>query len=398
MPSSLSAAEATGRLGVSRATLYSYVSRGLIRSEAAEGKTRERRYSAEDVERLTRRKEDRRDPERTLQTALDWGAPLLDSELTLIRDGNLYYRGLDVSELSRRATLEEVAGLLWTGETRVVPLPLKAQFAHLPLLPETGLLEAFGHALTSAAARDLQAHDARPEALPATAARVLALLFAVVERRAGIPAAPDLPLHERLARAWGVPQHGDLLRRALVLVADHELNVSSFTARCVASGGAGLHHAALAGLCALQGTRHGLGVYLAAELLEDAEPKGAARALAASMRRLHHAPGFGHLLYPDGDPRARELLTVLAEVAPASPAVRAVQALCLQARSELNLLPNVDLALAAVNLHLGGAAERGVALFALGRTVGWLAHACEAARQHRLIRPRARYVGVVPGD
>ena len=280
MPASLSAAEATGRLGVSRATLYSYVSRGLIRSEAAEGKTRERRYSTEDVERLTRRKEDRRDPERPLQTALDWGAPLLDSQLTLIRDGNLYYRGQDVSELSRRATLEEVAGLLWTGETRAVPLPLKAQFAHLPLLPETRLLEAFGHALTSAAARDLQAHDARPEALPATAARVLALLFAVVERSNGLPAAPDLPLHERLARAWGVPQHGDLLRRALVLVADHELNPSAFAARVAASTGASLSASALAGLATLSGPRHGGATAAVRTFAAEAHQLGPRQAIA----------------------------------------------------------------------------------------------------------------------
>ncbi|BDP40513.1 citrate synthase [Deinococcus aetherius] len=398
MSPSLSAAEATERLGVSRATLYAYVSRGLIRSEPAGGKTRERRYRAEDVDALVRRKEERRDPGKTAQGALNWGAPVLESELTLISGGRLYYRGHDAVRLAEDRTLEEVAGLLWTGELRAVTLPLRAQFAHLPLVPEAGLLESFAHALTHAGARDLHASDARPEALPGNAARVLSLLFAVTERACGIPAAPDLALHERLARAWGVGNgHADLLRRALILTADHELNLSSFTARCVASSGASLHHAALGALCALQGVRHGLSVEVCSELLDLAGRQGARRALSGVMRRFHRPPGFGHLLYPGGDPRGRALLDHLALTAPDLPALHVAQTLCEEVRRELGERPNVDLALALVVQVLGGPAERGVALFALGRTVGWLAHGIESAAQGRLIRPRAKYVGALPG-
>jgi citrate synthase len=397
MSHSLSAAEATERLGINRATLYAYVSRGLIRSEPTQGKTRERRYSAEDVETLVRRKEERRDPEKTVQAALNWGAPVLESELTLIAGGRLYYRGRDAVQLAEQCSLEEVAALLWTGELRAIALPLRAHLALMPQRPESGLLESFAHALTHAGARDLQASDARPEAQSGNAARVLSLLFAVVERDRGIPSAPDLPLHERLGRAWGAaPQHTDLLRRALILTADHELNVSSFTARCIASSGAGLHHAALGGLCALQGVRHGLSTELCAELLTLAGQQGASRALSSVLRRFRHPPGFGHQLYPEGDPRGRALLDQVASTSPDLPELQVAHALCAEVQRELGELPNVDLALALVAQIVGGPAERSTALFALGRTVGWLAHAIESAARGQLIRPRARYVGLAP--
>ena len=400
MAESLTANQATALLGVSRATLYAYVSRGLVRSEPGTGRTRDRLYAAEDVLTLVRRKDERRDPEKKVQAALQWGSPLMESELTLIRDGQLFYRGQNALELASHASLENIAGLLWTGKLQAVNVPLKAQLSHLPMLAETSLLESFGHALTSAGAHDLQASDARLEALPGNAARILALLFAVVERSLKLPAAPDLALHERLGRAWanGRPAETDLLRRALVLIADHELNISSFTARCVASSGASLHHVALAGLCALQGPNHGLAVEQAAYLLELTEERGPHRAVAEFTRRTGRLSGFGHHLYPEGDPRARELLEHMFTSFPKESAVQAARALSHEVERELGNRPNVDLALATVGRLLGGPAEQGVALFVLGRTVGWLAHGIEAVRQRQTIRPRAKYVGPMPSD
>ena len=113
--SGLSAREAARRLGVTRETLYAYVSRGLVRSEAQEG-VRERRYRAEDVEALAARKQHRRDPARAALTALHFGAPILESRLSHIADGRLYYRGRDAGELASTASYEEVAALLWTGD------------------------------------------------------------------------------------------------------------------------------------------------------------------------------------------------------------------------------------------------------------------------------------------
>lgn len=396
--SSLTAAEAARLLGVKPATLYAYVSRGLVRSEPGPAGTRERRYHAQDVHALLDRQTVRRDPEGAVQEAvggaLHWGVPVLDSALTLIAGGRVRYRGQDAVTLARHASVEEVAALLWTGDPGGwAQLPLKARMPLQPLPPASSGSEALAYALAHAGAHDLTAGDTRPGALPAQAARVLNLLYATLERFERIPPAPDLALHARLARAWNAPQSADLLRRALIVTADHELNVSAFTARVTASGGANLHHVTLAALCALQGRQHGLSVVETAELITHARRDGPARALRDAARRQARLPGFGHRLYPDGDPRAGALLGALEDSAADHPALEAVRELAALVHAETGERPNIDLALGALGQVLGRGTEDAVTLFALGRAVGWLAHALEAFSGGQMIRPRARYVG-----
>ncbi|PNY80830.1 citrate synthase [Deinococcus koreensis] len=394
----LTAEQATALLDVKPATLYAYVSRGLIRSEPGPAGTRERRYHAQDVQTLLARQGARRDPEAAVQgalgSALEWGGPVLDSALTRISDGRLTYRGQDAVALSAAATVEEVAALLWTDDPDGwAQLPLRARL-NLSAHPRAPLpAEAFAYALACAGAHDLSALDARPQAGPGQAARVLNLLYATLERCQGVPPAPDLPLHARLARAWGVPGQADLLRRALVLLADHELNVSTFAARVTASGGASLQHATLAALCALQGPRHGLATLDAHDLITHARRSGARTALRDATRRHTYPPGFGHRLYPRGDPRARALFTALADALPHDGALQAALELRALAQQETGEHANVDLALAALTQALGQGPDAALALFALARATGWLAHALETQAGGQLIRPRARYVG-----
>src|SRR5215217_3130886 len=111
----ISAADATKLLDITPQTLYAYVSRGLIRSEAVPGQPRMRRYAREDVERLQRRGEERRDPSKAAARALQWGVPVLESSITLITEGKLYYRGKDVAELALTQSIMEVASLLWAS-------------------------------------------------------------------------------------------------------------------------------------------------------------------------------------------------------------------------------------------------------------------------------------------
>src|SRR4029453_8797484 len=111
----IGAAQAAGLLGIRRATLYAYVSRGDVRSQAAPGGPRERAYSRDDVERLRRRTEERRDPDKATARALQWGMPILESAITLIDAGRLFYRGHDAVTLSRTRSIAEVAALIWDG-------------------------------------------------------------------------------------------------------------------------------------------------------------------------------------------------------------------------------------------------------------------------------------------
>src|ERR687894_1084900 len=193
----LLAREAAEELGVSVATLYAYVSRGMIRSEAAGGSGRRRRYRAEDVRRLKGRKERRRDPDAVVERALSWGSPVLESAITLVTDDGLYYRGRDAVALSAGSTVEEVAALIWTGdpgeaaELFAGDLPDVSPRARAVMggLPPVEALQAL---LPVAAAADPAAYDLRPGAVARTGARILRLMTVAISGNAGTGLAETL--------------------------------------------------------------------------------------------------------------------------------------------------------------------------------------------------------------
>jgi citrate synthase len=394
----VTAREAAGLLGISVATLYAYVSRGLLRSEAGEGPTRARRYLVEDIEALAARKEYRREPSKAAETALGYGMPVLDSAITLIDGGRLYYRGHDALALARERSFEEVAALLWTGEFAGEALfGDGAALAASPLLADLGSpIELFQATLALAAAGDLAAHQSTPEAIARTGVRILRLLTqAATAHTPGSPAGGTLA--ESLQRAWAPSDTAAaaLLSAALILCADHELNVSAFTARCVASAGAPPYAVVIAALSALQGYRHGGHTARAAALLAAAA-HGVRSTVAGFLRSGDKLPGFGHPLYPEGDPRARFILAQLDQHFPHAPAVQLSGELCAAVHDALGLRPTIDFALAALAAALDAPHHSPLAIFALGRTAGWIAHAIEQYALNQLIRPRARYVGAPP--
>jgi len=398
----LSARQAAEELGVSVATLYAYVSRGMVRSEEAEGKRRNRRYRAEDVRRLRERKERRRDPEGAVEGALHWGAPVMESGISLIDAGRLYYRGRDVADLAARGTVEEVAALIWTGDEAEAPVLFPPKHPDLSrrirdVLPHVvGLrpIEVFQVLLPLAAAEDPAAYDLRPAAVARTGATILRLMTNVAAGETG----PRIA--ETLQRGWspGDPGAGVLLGSALVFCADHELPVSTFAARCVASSEATPYAVVLAGLAALGGVRHGGQIELVEAFLREVEAVGNARAaISGRLRRGERIPGFGHSLYPEGDPRAAGLLRLTAEAHPESQAVALSSTVVGETLELMGERPTVDLALVTVARALGLPPGGATALFALGRTIGWIGHAIEQYEGGSLIRPRARYVGEQPG-
>jgi citrate synthase len=393
----VTAKEAAALLGVKEATLYAYVSRGLIRSEAISDAPRQRLYLAEDVQKLAARKVQRRDPAKVAREALHWGTPMLESALTLITENTLYYRGYDAIKLARAHTLEEVAALLWTGNVEQAeqlfttkPLLVNRTWpgadAHLPTLQRLQV------ALALAATEDLSAYDLHPDVVAQTGARILWLMAAI--------AAPsdtlDTTIAGTLAQAWQ-PGTAALLNTALILCADHELNASSFTARVVASTEATPYAVVLAGLAALGGFKHGgITEQATAFLREVAEPSRVRPVIAERLRRGERLPGFGHRLYPDSDPRAVALLSRLAEAYPSSPALALVHTIIREATAVTRGAPSIDFALAALEHTLQLPYGTGLTLFAIGRTAGWIGHALEQYQGQRLIRPRARYIGVPP--
>jgi citrate synthase len=400
----LTAKEAAAELGVKLPTLYSYVSRGLIRSEASGNIPRERRYYAEDVQRLRERQEQRRDPTNAIAGALHWGAPVLESALTLINDGKLYYRGDDAVMLASQHSAEEVAGLLWKGNLQAqinslnkpVTKSARAQMERLiSLVRPYPLIESFQIALLMTASEDPIAYDLRPAAVEQTGGRILRLLTSVAAGQVD-----ESGIAQTLAQSW-IPGQASkvtrLLNAALILLADHEFNVSSFTARCVASAGATPYEVVTAGLGALQGAKHGGTVNRVEALLDEIQrPANARRVLARRLKRGDNIPGFGHRLYPEGDPRARRLVELMADTISRSPALSLASAVVQEAKALIGEEPNSDFALAVLARLLSLPEGYGLGIFALGRTIGWLAHAMEQYQSDRIIRPRARYVGHMP--
>lgn len=395
----LTARQAAAELGVTRATLYAYASRGQLRSEPVPGRPRERRYSRDDIERLKERKAARRDPSRAAAHGLHWGEPVLESGITLIAGGTFYYRGRDALELALTANLEETAALLWGAtedeQERLFDErgPLAAGTLQRLRRSTRDVSARLQAALPLAGAVDGAAYDLRPAAVRATGARILRLLTSIVAGRR-----PRAPIHQALQEAWapGRADVGEVIRATLVLCADHELNVSTFAARCAASAGASPYDVLSAALAALKGSRHGgatervLALSRAAETSRDAHG-----AIVEWLRRGERIAGFGHPLYPAGDPRAT-VLVALAEASGDESAWRTLRDLVEAGAELLGESPNLDLGLAAVAraYRLPDAAP--FLLFALGRSVGWIAHAMEQYASGRLMRPRARYTGPVP--
>jgi len=400
MPSSspwLQAAEAAAMLGVQRASLYSYVSRGLLKAQRLVGR-RGTVYLLSDVQRLVRQRQAVRNPSQLAQSTLDWGQAVLDSAITLVRDGQLYYRGHSAVQLAQSATLEETAMLLWqqssAGLAGVDKAPTRQGARHMPRSAAQALATWFGMATVPP--------------------NHLALLHCMGDVLLGLPppasassskpsaqAVTLVPLHQRLAASWQIDADADanVLRSALVLCADHELNASSFAARVVASTGASLHASVGAGLAALSGPLHGgMTQHISAHWDEwhDRPPKAP---LAASLLALleatqtgqtpHYLAGFGHPLYPSGDPRSACLLALL-------PFDSQRENLIDQVHATTGLHPSLDYSLVAIERALRLPPGAAFVLFALGRTVGWIAHALEQQATGQLIRPRAQYTGAQP--
>jgi len=390
-PAWLSAAEAARRLGVKRETLYAYVSRGLLARDPASAPHRARLYARDDIERARRRAEDRRDPAAIATHALSHGNPVLESSITLIESGRLFYRGQDAVELSRSRSVSEVASLVWRGTFDAPPTASTRRRAEVAAARTLPFVPRAQCSLAAAAARDPLAFDLRPEAVVAAGARILDLMVSAADGTSDTNA----PIEERLATGWKVPRRAaGLLRAAIILSADHELNVSAFTARCVASAGGSPYGAVIAGLSALEGIKHG-GLTTRVESMLGAmrRERSGHEALAARLREGASLDGFGHPLYPDGDPRATELLARIDERYPRSAELPFARDVAAAAWSALEQRPTVDFALATLTRVVGLPARSGLALFAIGRTIGWIGHALEQYASGTLIRPRAKYVG-----
>ena len=405
----LTAREAARRLGVKVETVYAYVSRGLLGRERSAGR-RGSRFRAADVDALAARGR---------RAAFDERAgPVLDTRLTAIADGELRYRGRDAVGLARRRSFEAVAHWLWTGadgppdpawtaSPAALPAARAAQAMLPPGVPPADRMRVI---LAVAAPLDPFRYDLGSPVVIRTAAGLIATLveglplLAEPTRPAGL-AAGDEPrlasaLLPRLAPGRSHPGLVECLNATLVLLADHELATSTFAARVAASVRADPYSVVTAGLGAVAGRLHGGAGARAARLLEEiGRPADVIAVLAEHLKRSPRLPGFGHPLYPGGDPRAREILRGLAAARltrTAAARLRTAEHL-LEVVATRGIAPNVDFALGTLAFVTGMAPAATEAIFALARSAGWIAHALEEYTETPLrFRARGTYVGAPP--
>jgi citrate synthase len=412
----LTAAQAAQRLGVKPATLYAYVSRGVLRRDhAADG--RSSLFDSEEVEQLARRGRPRR-PAGVADITVE-------SAITEITGDRLRYRGLDVIRLATSRTFEDVAELLWTGEFpalppaswRATPAALAAGRGAQAALPAgTLLLERFQVIVPAMAATDPLRLQLDPAAVIAAGRSIIAGLVDCLP-----PAVPDYPISDypsmdypdsdnpgtdnpiadrlwpRLCDRRASPALRRALSAALVLLADHELAASTLAARAAASVRADPYAVVATGLGAVGGALHG-GASLGAEamLAAAAGPDDVPRVVGELLRRGEKVPGFGHFVYRTGDPRAVLLLDLVRRAAPKSGQLAVAEAVLAEVRRKSLPEPNIDFAIATLARVAGMVRGSGEAVFAVARTAGWIAHALEAYAGPGPLRPRAVYIGRPP--
>ncbi|RKH04930.1 helix-turn-helix domain-containing protein [Corallococcus praedator] len=417
----LRADEAAALLGVKRATLYTYVSRGLIRCVPEKG-TKENRYLRADVDRLKTRHDARAGHAAVASGALRWGEPVIDSSVSRIGEEGLQYRGHDAVALATGGhRFEDVAELLWTGHLPSVstrwplsePSPTGSQPKELSLLSPAALaallprgtppVSALAALVPLLAASDEGRFAAPTEQEQARARRLIRHLGAwvcVAQAPGRVSRALKTDtVAESLATAWDtkVKRAPELINRALILCADHELNTSTFAARVTASAGADLYACMSAALAAVSGHKHGGACdRVEALLTEVGRPERAAQVIHGRLRRGEAVTGFGHRLYTHGDPRTPPLVEAALSVRPESLRVRIARAVIDTMRDAGHPPPSMDIGLVMLADALGLPPGAGTVLFSLGRTAGWVAHILEQREQGHLLRPRARYVETPP--
>jgi len=370
----ISADQALSLLSTKPQTLYANVSRGRIAARPDPDDPRRSLYRQDDVERLAARQKGRRPATMVAAESIAWGEPVLETAISTVANGHFYIRGQDVVALAKSATLEDMAALLWN-----VPGPV--DFAAVTSIGSSaGLIAAYRQIAELAATQMPPIGRARSVLIKDATLVVSLVASAITGARSG-------PVHERLATQWQRPDAANSLRCALVLLSEHELNASTFAARVTASTGAPLAAAVLSGLAALSGPLHGTASLSMGALVRDAKRHGVEAAVSSLLRQGRPLPCFGHRLYPDHDIRAPALLATF-EV----PKLFAELAMVGEAMSGEK--PNIDFALSALVAAYDLPEDAPLQIFALARSVGWLAHALEQIETGALIRPRARYVGV----
>ncbi len=383
------AAAAATRAGIKRETLYAYVSRGFLTAHTRHGH-RGSWFDPVELDALVRRA---RGPVERLPDVR------VTSAVTLIERGHYWYRGREPERLATTQPFEAVAEWLWTGQEPAAPptwpidadAAAHARDAQRLLASHASAIDRIRVVVAVLGAHDPLRFDLRPEGALVTARRLVATTVSALARQ------PHGSIASQVASWLTTRRASSRLTRAidtaLIIMADHELAASTLAVRVAASFKADPYAAVVAGLGAMGGSWHGAASRQVEHVLgQVGRGQRAAQVVAELLRSDAVVPGFGHPLYPDGDPRVAIILPLARTFGPTPEADAVLEIAAAQGLAR----PNVDFALAVLSHRIGLPPGSGEAIFTIGRLAGWLAHALEEYAERTPLRLRAVYTGARP--
>lgn len=399
----LTADEAASALRVKKETIYAYVSRGRLtnrRSDDGRGSV----FDAAEIERLAGGS---RQTGRSV--AVD-----VESELTLIRESGHYYRGQSARELAESRSWEDVAQLLWGVPAEETTWAAAADIVQISRdvvrsLPDTILpVDAIKLAASTISALEPPEWNTSSPVIAASARQAFATLVSGLPERS----TPVIMGDTASPRSWIVPMvwsrlcerppsEGELrlLNAAMVILADHDLASSAMMARAAARAGVNAGGIIRLGVDVGSGPVKGAASLAIEAFLHNLEsPKSVETALSMRLRQGEPIPGFGHSLYPAGDPRAVFILERLRAAAEGSTRLETAEELIRMQRKRGLPPPNAGFALAALTYVTGMVSGAGEAIFVISRAAGWIAHAIEEYSATPPSRQISRYVGILPTE
>ncbi len=402
--------EVLARLNIKPATLYSYVSRGLI-GTAPHDDGRRSLYMRADVERVGSRKRGRMPKAASAGSTMRWGEPVLVSAITHITPQGPQYRNRSAIEMAKAgSSFESVSQLLMTGvwqdgvtawgtlDTPHVVLPLFDAYA--------GKLEGGDIANLLGMvplALGMQGRGAA-EISDGSAVQVARLIMQTMagclgflsNRRAFVMRERGEGLAAYLLRAAGgtcTPDAVFAINGALIVLADNELAPATFAARVAASTNADLYNCIAAAISSHVGFSTGTATEKVETLLLHDLPRSDPAARLQLVREVGASLfGFNHPLYPDGDARANLVLEQVRALENWTPDTEPTLEFLALAEERLSMHPGVAVALVVLARSLGLPDGTATAIWIISRTAGWVAHVLEQRSQAFLLRPRAKYI------
>lgn len=390
-------------LGIKKASLYTYVSRGLVRTIKQPGQKKANLYLKVDVDRLRSRVDEEAGPE--ISQSLRYGEPVVQSWICEITPSGPRYRGhlaLDLVKAGR--PFEYVAELIWGGLPRLrarvwpkqsikvpgqqTPARARGRYDHLSV---TRLLAQTALGMTS-----LERHSGDTAYVDGRTAGIqLIQAFAAISGCLGPRGTPE-PQHDHesvadvLVRGLGGSVQDrslvEVMNTALVLNADHELSAPTFVARICASTGVDLYACVIAALMAHSGPMQVGGA-------ADLEDILLAEKNFSSVLRAPDVPCFGHPLYGGIDPRAKALLEATSRCESLTRSGRRLLETVESLLGQSGRYPNLFGALVIMAHALAFPRGSASLINTVGRTTGWIAHAVEQRLAGAMLRPRAKYMG-----